>query len=403
MDAPVRTSWLQRADHRLAVALGERLASDVTVVERAAGWTLHHLDIASPTPRLLASHGGSLFARDLDHLGPCSGWRHVAAVAPPAVRALVALQPAGDAGWPTLAAWTRPGDWVQLALRRGIHHAAWLPDGSLVAGLHGRLVRDGGQQWSTALRYPGFGKPARCGVLADRQGRVWVAQYALNRDRSQAMHLWRSDDGGRTFAVARTWQPGTVRHLHFIQQDPYDGALWLGSGDRDSECGIWRSADGETWQQLGGGSQTWRAVALAFTPTSVVWGTDAGSDAAAFTNVAVRWDRASQTLHSGQALPGPVHGATAWLDGRVLLATGCEGGANEQDGRVHLWLGETDGTWRELASWRQGPQPRRVQYAVAHLLPGQDGQRDLWVQLRGVAAMPLGYVRLRLANGARLG
>lgn len=281
------------------------------------------------------------------------------------------------------------------AARTGIHQLVTLPSGTRLVGLNGRLLRWSAKgEWSLALTYNGFRKPARWGVLADRQGRAWVAQYALNPRRDQTITLFRSDDDGRSFVPARVFAAGEIRHLHFIQQDPTDGSLWLGSGDRDSESALWRSATGDHWDKIGGGDQAWRAIGLAFLPDAVVWGTDAGSDAAQFANVALRWDRASGQLRAEQAVAAPVHGVGTLADGRVALTTGCEGGANEPDRAVHVWLRAKSGVWTEVARFRQGRQPRRVAYAVAHLADGQQGCSDLWLSLRGTAGMAFGIMQL---------
>ncbi len=411
------------AADRIAEALGERLAPGVEVLERAPGWLLHQLEVHpedgefsdSPTGRAWASRGLQIASRDLDLRGPAQAWQMRGTLPGPWIdRGLEPLVRAAagttKAGWPPTQYAT---DLVQLALRSGVHQLQVLPASAkrknsspaLLVGVRRKLlIRNGLTEdavdrsgaWSVALHYRGFSKPTRRGLLVDREGRVWVAQYALNRQRQQAIHLWCSVDGGISFDIAHTFPAGAVRHIHFIQQDPLDGSLWMGTGDRNPESALWRSLDGKDWQQVGGGSQQWRAIGLAFGRDAITWGTDAGLDAAEFSNCVMRFDRRTGQVQTSQVLQGPVHGISALPGDGVLLTTGCEGGRNETDARVHLWHGSPEGQWRELASWRRGLQPRRVQYAVAHLVEGQQFCSDVWVQLRGTAAMPLGYVRLRL-------
>lgn len=289
------------------------------------------------------------------------------------------------------------GDHAENALRGGILHVATLPSGTRLIGVSGALLRyTTSGAWSIALRYTGFRKPARLGVLVDSLGRTWVAQYSLNPKRDQIVNLYRSDDDGQNFAVVRRFEAGSIRHIHFIQQDPCDGSLWLGTGDSDGESGIWRSLDGEHWDCIGEGSQLWRAVGLAFVDDAVLWGTDAGTDADHFANVAVRWSRSSQRAEIEQLVHAPVHGIASVAGQRVVLATGCEGGANESDAAVHVWLRAATGGWRQVASWAAGPQPYRLQYAIASFANGQAHCEDLWVQLRGTAKMPLGIIKLAL-------
>jgi len=370
------------------------LAPGVASTGRWPGLVLHEIRPSADGAQLAwASRGTTLLCASIAESGGHVDWRIAATVPsrflPPADRAL-ALVRGSD-----LPALQPIGDHLANAARTGVHHLVTLPSGTRLVGVSGSLLRWSAEgAWSVALRYDGFRKPARFGVAVDDRGRAWVAQYALNPRRDLPITLYRSDDDGQTFVPARVFAPSEVRHLHFIQADPFDGSLWLGSGDTDRESAIWRSTDGQQWTRVGGGAQAWRAIGLAFLPDAVVWGTDAGRDAAHFANVAVRWDRSDGQVRAEQCVAAPVHGIGALSGGCVGLTTGCEGGANERDRAVHVWLRSQAGAWTEIARFRQGLQPRRAQYAVAHLAVGQDGVADLWLQLRGTSHMALGITRL---------
>ena len=278
---------------------------------------------------------------------------------------------------------------LSQALRLGIHGVVPLGDCALLVVGTRRLWRVEAGRWQESLAFD-FRKPARLGVLRTRDGSVFCAEYTLNPKRDRPIRLWRSDDDARSFQQIFAFPIGQVRHIHFIQQDPVDGSLWLGTGDRDAESAIWRSTDnGATWQKVGGGDQRWRAIGVAFLHDAVVWGTDAGCDAGTFQNVAVRWDRQTQQLTSHTPLPGPVHGVTALPDGSVLLGTGCEGGVNETDRRVHLFVSDNGQSYREVASFSTGLQPKRAQYPVLHFAHGQEHNDRIWLIGRGLLAGPL--------------
>ena len=278
---------------------------------------------------------------------------------------------------------------VGQALRIGIHGVLPLTDRAQLVVATGRLWRVEDGRWHEALAFD-FRKPARLGVLRSAEGQVYCAEYTLNPRRDRAIRLWRSDDGARSFQQIFAFPAGQVRHIHFIQQDPVDGSLWLGTGDRDAESAIWRSMDrGASWQVVGGGNQSWRAIGVAFLPDAVIWGTDAGSDAGRFQNVALRWDRQTWALTTLGRLQGPVHGITALADGGVLLSTGCEGGVNEADRRVHLWAIRSGESPQEIASFAAGLQPKRAQYPVLHCAQGQEQSDRVWLIGRGLLASPL--------------
>lgn len=131
--------------------------------------------------------------------------------------------------------------------------------------------RDGGQSWVVRRSLPDSSGPK--GVLPTavcfHAGDVYLGEYPLDHD--TVPKLLRSRDEGWTWEIEREF-PG-VRHLHSVQSDPYTDDLWITTGDRDEACRIGRLRDGE-FEVVGGGSQRFRAVELAFTPDSVLWGMD---------------------------------------------------------------------------------------------------------------------------------
>ena len=141
----------------------------------------------------------------------------------------------------------------------------------LLATLGGRvyLSTDDGRSWSHVHDLPDSSGPM--GVLptsvATHGGRTYLAEYPLGGEPATVLV---SDDG-------RTWREfvsrGDVRHFHGVFSDPYSGSLWATTGDADDECAI-GTLDGAGFHPVGGGSQRWRAVGLAFTPDAVVWGMD---------------------------------------------------------------------------------------------------------------------------------
>jgi len=161
-------------------------------------------------------------------------------------------------------------------------------DGTLLATVGSDVFRstDGGRTWSQTLEL--HSSSPRMGTLPTSLcscgGTTYLAEYPLSESTTPRVFL--STNGGRT------WEPfltADVRHFHSVAVDPHDGALWLTTGDRDSECRILRVGkdlldeveagerdriDANDVQTVGGGSQRWRAVELAFTPAAIVWGMD---------------------------------------------------------------------------------------------------------------------------------
>lgn len=131
------------------------------------------------------------------------------------------------------------------------------------------LSTDGGRSWELVHDFPESSGPM--GVLptavSRHDGRVFLAEYPLGDDDARVLV---SDDGRQWSTYVRC---PNVRHFHGLFHDPYSGALWGTTGDSDEECAIGKFEDG-TFYPVGTGSQQWRAVELAFTPDSILWGMD---------------------------------------------------------------------------------------------------------------------------------
>lgn len=151
----------------------------------------------------------------------------------------------------------------------------WALSGSNLLATAGRYAfasRDGGRSWTPTLAlHP---SSVRMGVLptcvCTHEGATYLAEYPLSE--SATPRVFRSDDDGAT------WEPyveADVRHFHSVTVDPYEGDLWLTTGDRDEECRFLRVSDGEL-ETVGGGSQRWRAVEPVFTREAILWGMDCG-------------------------------------------------------------------------------------------------------------------------------
>jgi hypothetical protein len=265
-------------------------------------------------------------------------------------------------------------------LRLGIHHMVPLPDGKLLVVVRKRVILLDPQTGKSQLvfRFPRGNKPAHRGVCATDDGCVFMGEYVMNMDRSQPIELYRSTDCGRTFESIRTFPPGDVRHIHFVQWDPVERLLWMGTGDADQECRLYKSPDrGGTWRLIGGGSQLWRAVGVAFRAEALYWGTDAGSDAGTHPNYIVRFDRNTETLQTLCEIQGPCHGSATLKDGTIVVSTGVEGGTNEQDGSSHLWVSKDGTSWSNVANFRKDRMPFILQYGVLRFPTGLEKSESL--------------------------
>ena len=190
-------------------------------------------------------------------------------------------------------------------------------------------------------------KPGHQGACVTPDGTVFFTEYLLNPKRDHAIRLWQSMDNGMTWQVVKEFEPGDIRHLHFVKWDVYAGCLWMGQY-----------------------SQDWRAIGVCFTKDYLYWGTDAGScpDTVHF----VRMDRRTEKLEILDDMEGPCHGCGSYADGRAFFSTGVEGGENEKDNIARMKMLGDDGKLQTVWECKKDCLPLIIQYGVMRFPLGTD-------------------------------
>ncbi|MFX0200571.1 MAG: hypothetical protein ACFFCW_31005 [Candidatus Hodarchaeota archaeon] len=182
------------------------------------------------------------------------------------------------------------------------------------------------------------------GMAEDNYGAFYYGEYFRNLDRDP-VSVYRSLDDGKNWEVAHRFKAGQIRHIHSLQFDPYTKALWITTGDRDHESMIAYSIDkGVTFQNVGSGSQKWRAVSLLFTEDAVFWGTDSPHSQ----NWVYRLDRETHGVQQVCKVGGPIYYSTKLFDGTLILGRTVEGGKGEWDDVVSIWLSKGGKRWIKI-------------------------------------------------------
>jgi hypothetical protein len=190
------------------------------------------------------------------------------------------------------------------------------------------------------------------GLTRDLDGALYFAEY-VTESGDRPTGIWKSSDGGEHWALCYEFEPTAIRHVHAVQCDPHDGALWIGTGDRDEHCFVGVSRDGgASFSWAGHGRQIHRTCAFAFFPDTVVWGMDADFEQ----NHVVRWHRASGELTVDAELPDATYYASRIDDERLLLGVA--------QGVAQVWVAGADGSAVRWLDWtvphtppRRGPSP----------------------------------------------
>lgn len=163
------------------------------------------------------------------------------------------------------------------------------------------VAGDGAWTWTGVLTLTTGSAPYST-TLSQDGSYLYVGEYG---DPTGGPHIWRSSDGA---AFTATWSPGSGRHVHAVEPDPYNpGHVWATAGDNVGNS-ILRSTDsGATWTVVVA-SGAWQGVQISFSAGYVFFGGDVGAMAYSV------WDRAAGAMRVGsltvprmEPVPGGAH------------------------------------------------------------------------------------------------
>jgi hypothetical protein len=218
------------------------------------------------------------------------------------------------------------------------------------------------------LRYFGRGKGRGLmafGLTGSPDGAIYFGEYTTEPG-AHPICIWKSSDEGRTWHEAFEFPAGAVRHIHTVQYDPYDRAIWIGTGDQNEECRVGVSHDGaSTFEWVARGTQKARACGFVFFPECVLWGMDTGSEP----NHLIRLQREGALADPRTQLPGATFYHRKLDESRALL------GLAQQVAEV--WVTNAEGDACRWLSWSvprslHGP-PAAVRLGRGESENGADG------------------------------
>jgi hypothetical protein len=199
------------------------------------------------------------------------------------------------------------------------------------------------------LRYFGAGKGRGLmafGLTCASDGTIYFGEYTTEAG-PRPVCIWKSSDGGRSWHQAFEFSAGSVRHIHTVQFDAYDGAIWVGTGDRDEHCYVGVSHDGAvTFEWLAQGTQQCRTCGFVFFPEVVLWGMDTAREP----NRLILLRRGQATISPHAQLPDATYYHRKLDQSRALL------GLAQQ--LAEIWVANVSGDACRWLSWSV-PRPAR--------------------------------------------
>lgn len=265
----------------------------------------------------------------------------------------------------------------RLACRLGRHEIralAVLPDGTLVAATRRGLFRAGpGDSTMRAVEIervaPAPWMPMTLAV--DGLGRVLWGEYNSRNRHGAPIRVFVSDDGGRSFAVAWTFPPGAIRHVHSLQADRTEPGYWVFTGDRNEESGIgWLTGDLRRLEWRARGAQVFRAVSAFDLGDALLYGTDSGSEP----NAVIRLEKSSGRWARLAELDSCCIYACRSA-GCYVLSTSVTAAPLHRGGTAGLWISRDGAHWKRLfGGVKDRWSPRYFQYG-SFVLPRGSSER----------------------------
>jgi len=242
-------------------------------------------------------------------------------------------------------------------------------DGNICAFAAGYMLYgdSNNRKLNFSMKLPHYGLGVGRGMLSNsllkiNDKQVFFSEYFRNEERTR-VHVYSSNDFGKTWEIAYEFKPGVIRHIHALHKDPHTGNTWICTGDNDYECMIGQSDNNyHTIEFIGVGSQVWRTCHLVFTEDSIYWGTDTGSEDI---SGIYRLDKKDRRLTKLLKVDGAVFFGTRLEKGTILLSTDREGFPNEKDDRIRLYVitGNEQITELEFGTWKHKKTGFRFNFA----------------------------------------
>jgi len=194
-------------------------------------------------------------------------------------------------------------------------------------------------------------------------GRIVYGEY-FNNSQAGNVRIYASDDDGKTWHVLKQFEPGEVRHVHVVKTDPYTERLYVCTGDSNAASQILVSSDeGDSFQQVGGGSQLWRTCDLIFTPKHIYWGVDTTNQEES--RWICRFDRAQSVLEKLCHIEAATEFGVRIEDDLFAFSTTRMGYPKEPDDWLSLWIGDGAQQWKRLRISERASKKRRANTKLA--------------------------------------
>ncbi|VFQ47464.1 hypothetical protein [Desulfoluna butyratoxydans] len=255
--------------------------------------------------------------------------------------------------------------------RQKIDHVAWVDKDCMVVLGYGSIYSVDLNGSSVRSVAPVYGK--RPLSLCDAPEGLYYGEYRDNSERS-TIHVWGSSDKGVSWNPV--WHFDSVRHVHGVFYDSYTDAIWVTTGDTDSESALWRTTDNfQSLECVLHGSQQYRAVQLLFSAEYVYWGSDTPLEK----NYLYRFERTSGRVERIHAVEGSVFWGGE-VNGRLFFSTAVEPSDVNNCNCSCVWGSQDGSAWTCVARFNKDRWPKKLfQYGQTFFPSGHNDSDYLWI------------------------
>lgn len=217
---------------------------------------------------------------------------------------------------------------------------------------------------------PEFAPPLRGGATVHGvSNKIYFGEYLNGHQRD--IRVFCVDVSASSVWECWRFSREQIKHIHSIHYDRFRSRLWVCTGDSDHEsCLYYTDDEFSSVHKLGGGDQTWRAIAMLFDENGMEWGMDAGKDAPAdAVNYIYRYDFNSGQRSSRKTIGNPAYSACEMADGMAVMQTSFEPGrCQETPEAAALWIRDQQGVWSNLLELPYGmTKPRQGVGKYGHI------------------------------------
>lgn len=180
-------------------------------------------------------------------------------------------------------------------------------------------------------------------LIDEEKEKIYFGEYYINYAKAP-MNIYCSEDKGKNWHVAYTFEEGMINHVHGVFKDPYTGYLWVITGDRENECIIGYTKDEfNTFDILYRGGQDYRSCVLFFYKDAIVYATDSQYQQCQIKRI----DRKNHEITAICDIQGPVIRGTQCGD-YALLATDVEPSDFNHETKAFVWYSNDGENWKQL-------------------------------------------------------